>query len=115
MKCLWKKKVQDAKSQCTDPFSVKRPVFTFSVLFSLILHFNIKCIMDVGMIYDSQRREAVPAPLWREGSFSVSILTSTQFPSTSWKRTQKGSDLEATSRSSRLFAVTDSSTRVTQC
>lgn len=44
-----------------------------------------------------------------------SMLTSTQFPSTSWKRTQKGSDLEATSRSSRLVAVTDSSTRVTQC
>lgn len=44
-----------------------------------------------------------------------SILTSTQFPSTSWKRTQNGSDLEATSRSSRLVAVTDSSTRVTQC
>lgn len=43
------------------------------------------------------------------------ILTSTQFPSTSWKRTQNGSDLEATSRSSRLVAVTDSSTRVTQC
>lgn len=43
------------------------------------------------------------------------ILTSTQFPSTSWKRTQKGSDLEATSLSSRLAAVTDSSTRVTQC
>lgn len=44
-----------------------------------------------------------------------SILTSTQFPSTSLNRTQNGSDLEATSRSRRLAAVTESSTRVTKC
>lgn len=49
--------------------------------------------------------------VWPSGSYCTSI----QFPSTSWKRTQKGSDLEATSRSSRLEAVTDISTRVTQC
>lgn len=94
------------------PLKQNNPLISRVIFCSLSHHLFIKVwetnFPHVGLI-------KVSLYLIKDVCLSILYCTSTQFPSTSWKRTQNGSDLEATSRSSRLDAVTDNSTRVTQC
>lgn len=60
------------------------------------------------------REDTIMGKPLEEGMHTTSGLTSTHFPLTSMKRTQKGSDLEVTSLSRRFWPQTDNSTLQTQ-